>query len=376
MLRYVIAGVLGCLYVAGSIWLVRNEGLSFRRSLSKAKPVAADFDKSSRSSPATTENSAQADSADSAATPSGAEPTAAAPASISVARSTPKPKIENPPPGRSAIELKPPPASPPAAVRPPGQPPLALGLADNPLAHNPFWNRPELMQDRDLTNLKLRDERQLGADFYSLIAQLGLIDEESPFLSRVEEAAEPFRNTLRRKDVKYKYFILKSDAVNAFSTPGGYIYVSRGLFELIGEEEDYALQFAIGHEMAHVDLEHAIKCLQDPDVKKMPMGTLQKLFWLIIPFGYLVSDKVDQEFDADQWVLDRMQRSRSRREILIFLTKLYGYAEKNDFRNGRAKPKPGRGISLLENHYRSQTAVRKRLKNLQELMAKTSGSQK
>ena len=42
--------------------------------------------------------------------------------------------------------------------------------------------------------------------------------------------------------------------VNAFSTPGGYIYVSRGLFDLIGEDEDYALRFAVGHEIAHVDL--------------------------------------------------------------------------------------------------------------------------
>ena len=82
-------------------------------------------------------------------------------------------------------------------------------------------------------------------------------------------------------------FILDSDVVNAFSIPGGNVYISRGLFDLIGEDEDYALQFAIGHEIAHVDLEHAIKCLRDPGVMKMPEGTLQKLFMLILPFGYL-----------------------------------------------------------------------------------------
>ena len=172
----------------------------------------------------------------------------------------------------------------------------------------------------------------------------------------------PFLARLDRPKISYQCFILKSDAVNAFSAPGGYIYVCQGLFDLIAEDEDDALEFAIGHEIAHVDLKHAITCLVDPDVKRMPLGTVQKLFWSIIPRGYLVIDKVDhkvdQELDADQWVLKRMRRfPRSRREILKFLNKFEGYAENNGFPSGRAKPLPKRGISPLENHYRSQTAA-------------------
>ena len=97
----------------------------------------------------------------------------------------------------------------------------------------------------------------------------------------------PFSKRFDRKEIKYKFFILDSDVVNAFSIPGGNVYISRGLFDLIGEDEDYALQFAIGHEIAHVDLEHAIKCLRDPGCMKMTEGTLSKLFMLILPFGYL-----------------------------------------------------------------------------------------
>lgn len=155
------------------------------------------------------------------------------------------------------------------------------------------------------------------------------------------------------------------------------MYVSRGLFDLIGEDEDYALQFAIGHEMAHVDLRHAIKCLQDPDVMRMTEGTLQKLFMLILPFGYLENDKGDQEFEADDWVSNRMQRfGRTRREILVFLQKLEGFARHNGFENGRIKPKPGHDLSPLENHYRAQTAARKRLKHLKEFTEQTAKSAK
>ena len=101
--------------------------------------------------------------------------------------------------------------------------------------------------------------------------------------SALEDAAKPFLETVARKDIHYTFEIMDSDEVNAFSHPGGYVYVNRGLFGLIGEDEDYALQFAVGNEIAHVDLRHAIKCLQDPDIKEMSGGTIRKLYWLIIP---------------------------------------------------------------------------------------------
>jgi hypothetical protein len=105
-------------------------------------------------------------------------------------------------------------------------------------------------------------------------------------------------------------------------------------------------------------------------VMKMTEGTLQKLFMLILPFGYLESDAGDQEFEADDWVANRMQRiGRTRREILVFLQKLEGYSKNHGFYEGRVKPQPSRGdLSPLENHYRAQTAPRKRLKHLKEFI--------
>ncbi len=126
-----------------------------------------------------------------------------------------------------------------------------------------------------------------------------------------------------------------------------------------------ALQFAVGHEIAHVDLQHAIKCLQDPGVRKMTDGTLRKLYWMVIPLGYLVSDKVNHDFLADEWVFTRMRTlDRTNRETLAFLKKLDGYAVKHGFREGRAKVRLGPESSLLDIHYRRQTAAHKRLDHL------------
>jgi hypothetical protein len=357
MLRYISATALGCLYVAGAIWVVQSAGEEYRNRLIKEKLAASDIKRTTPTSPQDRDQlvAVAAVLEDSSTRPSLPAPVA--------------PRA-NSSPSATAKELFPSnPATSAPTDRADARPPIMLAVDANPLEHNPFWNQVPLKRVWDISALKLDEERRLGAEFHDLVVQLNLLVENGPWLSRVEDAAEPFYDTLRRKDIKYKFSILNSDAVNAFSTPGGYIYASRGLFDLISEEEEYALQFAIGHEIAHVDLQHAIHCLRDPDVKKMTQGTLQKLYWLIIPFGYLASDKVDQEYEADEWVASRMQRfGKTRREILIFLQKLDGYAKTRGFEDGRIQPQRGRDVSPLENHYRAQTAARKRLKHLKEFI--------
>jgi hypothetical protein len=238
---------------------------------------------------------------------------------------------------------------------------------------DPFWAGPAWKTTWDLAHLTAQDETHLGRELRSLIVQLNHPLETGPWLARVEEAAEPFLKARSRKDIDYTFTILDSDGVNAFSHPGGFVYVTRGLFDLIGADEDYALEFVIGHEIAHVDLQHALKDLRDPEVVKIEWGTLQKLYMLIIPFAY----PDEQEFEADAWVYRRMRaQGRTDHECLAFLRKLEGYAQKHGFENGRGKPQPNLGAPLLENHLRAHTAARMRLKQLKELTGKASTAPK
>jgi Peptidase family M48 len=375
--RYLIAAALSCLYVAGSIWIVRSEGQAYRNGLAKMKPAVTDADEAS---PPLIHEMDKPISRDATLEikPARPEPANSQPAPTPVVESSTKTADEHASRPAPAQELaKAPPAA--SAPRNNAAPQIAgAAVPVNPLATDSFWSRPQLARDWSVARLSTRDERDLGAALHELIIHFNpLVADPGSWLSRVEDAAEPFRQTLRRKEIKYRFFILDSDVVNAFSAPGGYVYVSRGLFDLIGEDEDYALQFALGHEIAHVDLQHAIKCLLDPGVMTMREGTLQKLYLLILPFGYLESDTVDQEFEADEWVSNRMQRfGRSRREILVFLQKLEGYAKTRGFGEGRIKPDPARDLSPLENHYRAQTAARKRLKHLKAIMDKSADAPK
>jgi hypothetical protein len=376
MVRYLIAAVLGCLYVAGSIWIVRSQGQSYRQGLTKRKPAVREVAGASPSLTPAKDQAVRAVAASETNAPP-PKPATSQPARTPVAEAAARASADVSPPIPPANDLAKTTSASSAPPKNVAAHPAGSAVPANPLANNAFWNRPQLTRVRDVAQLTPREESELGADFHDLIIQLNLLVKEGPWLSRVEDAAEPLLKFVDRKEIHYKFFILNSDDVNAFSTPGGYIYVSRGLFDLIGEDEEYALQFAVGHEMAHVDRQHAIQCLCDPDVRKIPLGTLQKLYWLIFPAGYLSSDKVDQEFEADEWVANRMQRlQRTRREILIFLNKFEGYAKAHSFVEGRAEPRPDHDVSMLDNHYRAQTGARKRFKHLKAIMDKPANALK
>jgi len=63
-----------------------------------------------------------------------------------------------------------------------------------------------------------------------------------------------------RHDIKYSYKVIDSDELNAFSLPGGFVYIYRGLLEKLDNEAELA--FVLGHETGHIVGRHAIKNLQ------------------------------------------------------------------------------------------------------------------
>ena len=64
-----------------------------------------------------------------------------------------------------------------------------------------------------------------------------------------------------RNEFAWEYKIIADDSVlNAFATPGGYIYVYTGLIKYLDKEDD--LMGVLGHEVAHADLRHSTRNLQ------------------------------------------------------------------------------------------------------------------
>lgn len=63
-----------------------------------------------------------------------------------------------------------------------------------------------------------------------------------------------------RPELHYHVGLLDTDKVNAFSAPGGYLFVTRGALGLIRDEAELA--GVLGHEIAHVTDRHVLRELQ------------------------------------------------------------------------------------------------------------------
>jgi predicted Zn-dependent protease len=57
----------------------------------------------------------------------------------------------------------------------------------------------------------------------------------------------------------YHLMILDTPEINALTTPGGHIFVTRGFIGLAGSED--ALAAIIAHEIAHIQLEHSVELI-------------------------------------------------------------------------------------------------------------------
>jgi predicted Zn-dependent protease len=63
-----------------------------------------------------------------------------------------------------------------------------------------------------------------------------------------------------RPDLAWHFGVIQSEDVNAFAAPGGYIFVTLGLYRLLQNEADLA--GVLGHEVGHVIRKHHLKIVQ------------------------------------------------------------------------------------------------------------------
>ena len=63
-----------------------------------------------------------------------------------------------------------------------------------------------------------------------------------------------------RPDMRYYFAVLDTDEVNAFATPGGFVFVTRGTLRHVRDEA--GLAGVLGHEVAHIALYHGIKAIK------------------------------------------------------------------------------------------------------------------
>jgi predicted Zn-dependent protease len=84
---------------------------------------------------------------------------------------------------------------------------------------------------------------------------------KDPMLQRyVNRVGRWIANQSERPDLPWHFGVIQSDDLNAFAAPGGYVFVTRGLYR--GLQSESELAGVLAHEVGHVIKKHHLKILQ------------------------------------------------------------------------------------------------------------------
>ncbi len=123
----------------------------------------------------------------------------------------------------------------------------------------------------------------------------------------VNQVGEWVASQSERPDLPWHFGVIQSDDVNAFAAPGGYIFVTQGLYRLLDNEADLA--GVLAHEIGHVIRKHHLKLLQQGKLLEAGSKALSKqaggndkVQQLIGSGAEIVARSLDKdaEFEADR----------------------------------------------------------------------------
>jgi predicted Zn-dependent protease len=117
-----------------------------------------------------------------------------------------------------------------------------------------------------------QQELQLGAQVHQQVLQQYRLVQDPEINEYVESLGERLARASRRPNIPYHFYVIDDPAVNAFSIPGGYVYVNTGLLRLAQSEDELAA--AMAHEIGHVAARHGLRNIKKAQHTALLFGIL------------------------------------------------------------------------------------------------------
>lgn len=121
-----------------------------------------------------------------------------------------------------------------------------------------YYDKPWLLAEppKDLT----LNEYQIGLEAQKMMANLPIVA-SSPLYPKLQAMVDEIASATPRPGIKYTVKIVENDQVNAFTIPGGMVYVYTGLLKKV--ESDDELAGVLAHEIAHNVRFHVLRKIDD-----------------------------------------------------------------------------------------------------------------
>ena len=120
-----------------------------------------------------------------------------------------------------------------------------------------FWFASDLLVDFAVSRIPLEWEQKLGESAYrDFLAQQTVIT-EGPAIAAVKEITHRLTDSVPDNPYTFEVSLVKSDVVNAFALPGGYVVVFTGL--MLKAESGEEVAGVLSHELNHVLRRHGLE---------------------------------------------------------------------------------------------------------------------
>jgi len=105
------------------------------------------------------------------------------------------------------------------------------------------------------------EERKIGdCVALEIISKYGGLVRDDEIMQRVNLMGRALGRYSSRPDLDWRFGVLESKSINAFSAPDGYVFITRGLYDMA--ESDDALAAILGHEISHITKRHALTLIE------------------------------------------------------------------------------------------------------------------
>ncbi len=127
---------------------------------------------------------------------------------------------------------------------------LSLPIIFSSCARNPVTGKRQVVLMSEAQEIAMGKEADP-----QIVAQFGLYNDSS--LQRfIRRKGNEMAAISHRPGLNYEFKVLDSDVLNAFATPGGYVYFTRGIMAHFNSEADFA--GVLGHEIGHITARHSV----------------------------------------------------------------------------------------------------------------------
>jgi len=120
----------------------------------------------------------------------------------------------------------------------------------------------------------IEDEKRLGKEFYDKLKEKDIFIDNPRVVNYINKLGQRLMEHARdNSPFDFTFTVIRDSGINAFATPGGYIYVYSGLVGITNNESQLA--GVLAHEIAHVQARHIAKTIEKS--QKVGVGTLAAL---------------------------------------------------------------------------------------------------